>query len=368
MIKERNKEEDAYAKLTLVDLAGSERATETQSNNKSRLAEGAEINKSLLALKECIRALDARKAGIEQHVPFRTSKLTLVLRDSFIAKSNISKIIMISCISPGQSSANHTINTLRYSDRLKEKTSQMKNNRNNNDLYSLGNNNAHTQQNEKLYSDQRERYRGSFLQKGDEDQMLNNLLSGDIEEEDHLQKLNLNPTPISKVVQKHKYVSGHNQNKGPRVPVPTRKCQTSQSSRPKKNSSNLSEIDYLQKASEFTVNDSQSICESEKIYSDEANYINEDHQEVIPDLLEEQDCLISSHMGVMKEEAKLLGEEGNLISDIKGVTRDNYPMEEYALKLEGIICKKLDYYHELKRKIKNYKSLSVSATASTAMA
>lgn len=32
---------------------------------------------------------------------------------------------MIACVSPGFSSANHTINTLRYSDRLKEKTSQM---------------------------------------------------------------------------------------------------------------------------------------------------------------------------------------------------------------------------------------------------
>ena len=33
---------------------------------------------------------------------------------------------MIACVSPGFSSANHTINTLRYSDRLKEKTSKQK--------------------------------------------------------------------------------------------------------------------------------------------------------------------------------------------------------------------------------------------------
>ncbi len=123
-MKEKGSEE-AYGKLTLVDLAGSERAQETQSNNRQRLAEGAEINKSLLALKECIRALDARKAGNDTHVPFRASKLTLVLRDSFVSKSDKSKIIMIACVSPAFLSANHTINTLRYSDRLKEKTSKM---------------------------------------------------------------------------------------------------------------------------------------------------------------------------------------------------------------------------------------------------
>jgi len=78
-------------------------------------------------LKECIRALDARKNGSDTHVPFRASKLTLVLRDSFVSKSDKSKIIMIACVGPGITSANHTINTLRYSDRLKEKTSQMSN-------------------------------------------------------------------------------------------------------------------------------------------------------------------------------------------------------------------------------------------------
>ena len=48
------------------------------------------------------------------HVPFRASKLTLILRDSFISKQ-VSKIVMIACISPGSSSADHSLNTLRYS-------------------------------------------------------------------------------------------------------------------------------------------------------------------------------------------------------------------------------------------------------------
>lgn len=105
-------------KLSLVDLAGSERAQNCQSNNRQRRLEGADINKSLLALKECIRALDTKSS----HVPFRASKLTMILRDSFIASEDKSRIIMISCVSPGHTSADHTINTLRYSERLKEKS------------------------------------------------------------------------------------------------------------------------------------------------------------------------------------------------------------------------------------------------------
>jgi hypothetical protein len=90
-------------------------------------------------LKECIRALDVRKTGnSETHVPFRASKLTFVLRDSFIPKTEKSKIIMIACVSPGYSSANHTINTLRYSDRLKEKTQMMNKNKPKVDNFFLG--------------------------------------------------------------------------------------------------------------------------------------------------------------------------------------------------------------------------------------
>lgn len=71
---------------------------------------------SLLALKECIRAMGDKA----DHVPFRASKLTLILRDSFINKQNKSKVVMIACISPGSSSADHSLNTLRYADRLKD--------------------------------------------------------------------------------------------------------------------------------------------------------------------------------------------------------------------------------------------------------
>ena len=56
------------------------------------------------------------------HVPFRASKLTMVLRDSFMS-TGVSKIVMIACINPGSSASDHSVNTLRYAERLKTEKS-----------------------------------------------------------------------------------------------------------------------------------------------------------------------------------------------------------------------------------------------------
>jgi len=67
-----------------------------------------------LALKECIRALDQEAS----HLPFRGSVLTQVLRDSFVGTN--CRSLMIANISPTSISCEHTLNTLRYANRVKE--------------------------------------------------------------------------------------------------------------------------------------------------------------------------------------------------------------------------------------------------------
>ncbi|CAO3632025.1 unnamed protein product [Cunninghamella echinulata] len=113
LLKPTKNRKAIVGKLSFIDLAGSERGADRGETDVKTRMEGAEINKSLLALKECIRALDQDK----RHTPFRQSKLTQVLKDSFVGHS---RTCMIATISPNQSNSEHTLNTLRYADRVKE--------------------------------------------------------------------------------------------------------------------------------------------------------------------------------------------------------------------------------------------------------
>ena len=74
LLRTGTRKKPLVGKFSLIDLAGNERGSDTNSADRKTRMEGAEINKSLLALKECIRAL-GRKGT---HLPFRASKLTQV--------------------------------------------------------------------------------------------------------------------------------------------------------------------------------------------------------------------------------------------------------------------------------------------------
>ncbi|KAI5969785.1 KIP3 [Candida margitis] len=119
------KEEHTFATLSIIDLAGSERAAATK-NRGARLNEGANINKSLLALGNCINALcDPRRRN---HIPYRDSKLTRLLKFSLGGNC---KTVMIVCVSPSSQHYDETLNTLKYADRAKEiKTKLIRNQHN----------------------------------------------------------------------------------------------------------------------------------------------------------------------------------------------------------------------------------------------
>ena len=109
-ISNKNKEEIINGKILMVDLAGSERGGLEKG---IRREEGSNINKSLLALGNCINILaDKTKKG--SFVPYRDSKLTRLLKDSL--GGNIATL-MIACVSPSTLSYEETNSTLKYASR-----------------------------------------------------------------------------------------------------------------------------------------------------------------------------------------------------------------------------------------------------------
>ena len=83
--------------------------------HRQRLIEGANINRSLLALGNCINALVMSKSGA--YIPYRDSKLTRLLKDSLGGNC---RTIMIANITSAASSFEETLNTLKYANRAKK--------------------------------------------------------------------------------------------------------------------------------------------------------------------------------------------------------------------------------------------------------
>lgn len=93
-----------------VDLAGSEHGNDKSANKQTRAEqrEGKEINQSLFALKEVIR----KQMRGEKRIPFRQSRLTMVMREYLT--SEICTTMMIANVSPSKEHSNKTVDTLRY--------------------------------------------------------------------------------------------------------------------------------------------------------------------------------------------------------------------------------------------------------------
>jgi hypothetical protein len=106
-----------YGKISLVDLAGSERLKDSKSQGEM-LKETGSINKSLFMLGKVISLLtekkDANSANKKTHIPYRDSKLTMILSDSLGGKA---KTILIACVSPSSNYADETLSTINYASR-----------------------------------------------------------------------------------------------------------------------------------------------------------------------------------------------------------------------------------------------------------
>lgn len=97
--------------LNLVDLAGSERGKESQVVGE-RFTEMKNINHGLTQLQMCIRAQQTKQA----HIPYRSSKLTMVLSDSL--GGGKSKTLVLVCINPSAAAMNESKRSIEFAQQL----------------------------------------------------------------------------------------------------------------------------------------------------------------------------------------------------------------------------------------------------------
>ncbi|XP_062109360.1 kinesin-like protein KIN-10A isoform X2 [Humulus lupulus] len=100
-------------RLMLVDMAGSENIDQAGQVGFEAKMQTGKINQGNIALKRVVESI----ANGDSHVPFRDSKLTMLLQDSF--EDDKSKMLMILCASPDPKEIHKTISTLEYGAKAK---------------------------------------------------------------------------------------------------------------------------------------------------------------------------------------------------------------------------------------------------------
>mmetsp|Transcript_20826 Transcript_20826/g.28312 ORF Transcript_20826/g.28312 Transcript_20826/m.28312 type:complete len:642 (-) Transcript_20826:506-2431(-) len=306
-------------KLSLVDLAGSERGNDTKSHNRQLRTESAEINKSLLALKECIRGI----ASNSVHVPFRASKLTMVLRDSFVRPN--SRVAMISTVSPAMYSADHTINTLRYADRVKEKD------------MSKGNVHGSKQSEEQLREDE------AKFQEWIQDR------EGGAGEAQQQQQ----PKPrTNKAADYSSGGGGGNYDKRYQDQAEEKTGQEQKRNQERKKveiQDSMEELDlgYDDRAENGDRMEPGLTVDSPHVA---------DFHKTVDRLFEEEEQLLNLHMNVIQENAELLTEEGRLLQGIQGDEVGDYDIDAYAARLQEILDRKGELIALLQGRLSQFRS------------
>ena len=335
----KTKEKEIYSKISFIDLAGSERAVDTIDTNKKTKIDGAEINKSLLALKECIRALDLEK----RHKPFRGSKLTLVLRDSFMGNC---QTLMIANISPCLSCSEHTLNTLRYADRVKElrkpRHEREREGENNNMINNLVKNKK-TKENDLLLNEllMMPRNNGTNIKYNVEINKNNNII------------LNHN---YNYMKLKHKTSSMNNQDINIQRPdknvlkiddvIKNEQRNPKYNFRKSKASSMNKEIDIENYKSKYT----NYVIKSDEEYQNISNI----HEELINQILKEEDNFINEHKNHIDNMVQSLKDE---MTGLHEVEKPGSNIEQYTSNLDKLLTKEIETIMKLKTKLNKFRVL-----------
>ena len=335
----KTKEKEIYSKISFIDLAGSERAVDTIDTNKKTKIDGAEINKSLLALKECIRALDLEK----RHKPFRGSKLTLVLRDSFMGNC---QTLMIANISPCLSCSEHTLNTLRYADRVKElrkpRHEREREGENNNMINNLVKNKK-TKENDLLLNEllMMPRNNGTNIKYNVEINKNNNII------------LNHN---YNYMKLKHKTSSMNNQDINIQRPdknvlkiddvIKNEQRNPKYNFRKSKASSINKEIDIENYKSKYT----NYVIKSDEEYQNISNI----HEELINQILKEEDNFINEHKNHIDNMVQSLKDE---MTGLHEVEKPGSNIEQYTNNLDKLLTKEIETIMKLKTKLNKFRVL-----------
>ena len=339
----KTKEKEIYSKISFIDLAGSERAVDTIDTNKKTKIDGAEINKSLLALKECIRALDLEK----RHKPFRGSKLTLVLRDSFMGNC---QTLMIANISPCLSCSEHTLNTLRYADRVKElrkprherEREREREGENNNMINNLVKNKK-TKENDLLLNEllMMPRNNGTNIKYNVEINKNNNII------------LNHN---YNYMKLKHKTSSMNNQDINIQRPdknvlklddvIKNEQRNPKYNFRKSKASSMNKEIDIENYKSKYT----NYVIKSDEEYQNISNI----HEELINQILKEEDNFINEHKNHIDNMVQSLKDE---MTGLHEVEKPGSNIEQYTNNLDKLLTNEIQTIMKLKTKLNKFRVL-----------
>ena len=332
-------------KLTLVDLAGSERGSDTKSHNSQRRTESAEINTSLLSLKECIRALGQKSS----HVPYRGSKLTLLLKDCF---SPNSKTTMIATVSPGASSTDHSLNTLRYADRIKEQrttpsvtvpSSSMKNAGGTLSPKPQG----PTKQRLQLIASVSEMTAARRDEAADEVLAHENRT---LTQTGLAEAAAISPSPA---------FIDEDDDEDEDDDATLERLMTDD---PEEFEQELEDMEYETSRDNDDEDEDYDPAEEEEEEEEEdlyqkVNSIQQDEEEmriIVQDLFELEEALLNQHMSNIQENAEMLTHEGKLLQSVQGASEDE--MDEYAIQLAEYLDRKEILVYKLQQKLGEFKS------------